>query len=394
MHNLYVPPSRILFFIFLLAVTGFSARALQRSDFPIPKFEIKIPETIETVEADVIRPDITWSSIPIKTNGTDRKYGNIVSMQVYLRTEDFARAEWWAERMEELIRAGKTANIFDRKTIIIFPEHIGTGLVLLDEKESVFDSEDWQKGMDKLVSKHETELVPFLASSKKPASKWEAAFRFKAQKMADVYQQTFSKLAKEYSVPILAGSIILPSPKVVRGSLVIDINGPLYNVSVPFSADGKAMDPLIRKTLITDFEAQILDAGEVAQERTWIVPGWKVGIFIGQEVFNTALYTKLAGRPLDGIVSPAVSFPSFEKEKLKTFINDPSSESLTENEVWEKHGLTKNIKITRAIESVQVFLHGSFFGTKTGGRTYNVRDFINFDSVDSDSDPRILNLYF
>jgi predicted amidohydrolase len=394
MHNLYVPPIKILFFLILLIITGFSARSLQKSDVPIPKFEITIPKPELTNEAEVVRPETTWSNIPIRTNGTDRKYGNIVSMQVYLRTEDFAKAEWWTERVEELVKAGKTANIYDRKTIIIFPEHIGTGLVFLDEKESVFENEDWKKAMETLVSKHETEIVPFLESSKKPAAKWEATLRFKSQRMADVYTQTFSRLAKEYNVPILAGSIILPSPKVVRGALVIDTKGPLYNVSIPFAADGKVMDPIIRKTLITEDEEMLIDAGEMSQDRTWVVPGWKVGVFIGQEVFHGALYEKLRGKPLDGIVSPSVSFPKLSKEKIKNLINDESIHSMNENEIWEKFGLAKFIKTTRAVESVQVFLHGSFFGEKTSGRTYNMRDFINFDSSDSDLEPRILNLYF
>lgn len=394
MHNLYVPPIKIVFFLFLLILTGFSAKFLRQSDVPLPKFEMKIVSTEPVQEAEVERPQLTWSSIPIKTNGTDRKYGNIVSMQVFLRSEDFAKAEWWSERIEELVRAGKTANIYDRKTIIIFPEHVGTGLVLLDEKEAVFESENWKSAMDVIVKKYESEIAPFLDVSKKPAAKWEAVFRYKSQKMADVYTQTFSKLAKENNTPILGGSIILPSPKVVKGSLVIDQNGPLYNVSIPFSADGKVMDPLVRKTLVTEDESLLIDAGEISQDRTWIVPGWKVGVFLGQEVFNSALYERLKGKPLDGLVSPAVSFPNLSKTNLKSFINDDSFLSLSENEIWEKFGLTKFIKTTRAVESVQVFLHGNFFEARTSGRTYNVRDFVNFDSVDSDSEPRILNLYF
>lgn len=394
MHNLYVPPIKIVFFLLLIVLTGFSAKLLRNSDVPIPKFEINIVRVETKNENEVKRPEVTWSTIPIRTNGTDRKYGNIISMQVFLRTEDFAKPEWWTERIEELLKAGKSANIYDRKTIIIFPEHIGTGLVLLDEKESVFEKENWKIAMDEVVSKHENDILSFLSFSKKPAAKWEATLRYKSQRMADVYTQTFSRLAKEYNVPILAGTIILPSPKVVRGTLVIDPTGPLYNVAIPFAADGKVMDPLIRKSLLTDEEGLVLDKGEISQDRTWIVPGWKVGVFIGQEVFNTALYERLRGKPLDGLVSPSASFPSLGKETIRTFINDDTFLTLTENEIWEKFGLTKNIKVTRAVESVHSFLHGNFFGEKTTGRTFNVRDYVNFDFSDSDTEPRILNLYF
>lgn len=391
MHNFFVSPLQIILFLILISITTFSANFLRQTNVPIsiPKIHIQVAE-----DKEVLKPEITWSSIPIKTNGVDRKYGNIISMQVFLRSNDFAKAEWWSERIEELLKAGKTANLYDHKTIIIFPEHIGTGLVFLDEKESVLDTDSWQLAMDNFVTKHEGELLPFTASSKKSSPQWESSFRLKAQKMVDVYQGTFSRLAKEYKVPILAGTIILPSPKVVNGRLVIDLNGPLYNVSIPFSAEGKVMNPLIKKTLLNTEEGKLLEAGDLTQDRIWVVPGWKVGVFIGQEVFNSALFESLRGKPLDGLVSPSVSFPSLDLEKLKPFIDDPTFENLSETEVWEKHGLAKHIKITRAIESVQVFLHGNFFGVSTKGRTYNIRDYVNFEFSDSDLEPRILNLYF
>ncbi len=398
MHNFYVPPFKVLFFAVMLVFTGFSARALQQKDVPIPKFDFHIAsstdEPVIENEAEIERPNLTWSKVQIQTNGADRKYGNIISMQVVLRIEDFAKTEWWNERIEELMLAGKTANIYDRKTIIIFPEHIGTGLIFLDEKEAVFSNDNWKSAMETFVSKHKADIAPFLEFSSKPQAKWEAAFRFQSQKMATAYQQTFAKLARDYKVPILAGSIILPSPKVVRGELVIDPKGPLYNVSVPFSADGKVMDPLIRKTLITQEEDLILSAGEVNQDRTWIVPGWKVAVFIGTEVFNPLLYEKLRGRPLDGLVSPAFSFANLDKERIKPYINDDSFLTFSDPDIWEKFGLTKNIKTTRAVESVQVFLKGNFFEEKAAGRTYNVRDFINYDSATSEVEPQILNLYF
>ncbi|MDZ4724993.1 MAG: hydrolase, carbon-nitrogen family protein [Leptospira sp.] len=396
MHNLYVPPIKILYFIVFLFITGFASQALLRKDVPIPKFEITIAktETESIEESEPLKVEPTWSSITINTNGTDRKYGNMVGMQVYLRANDFAKPEWWSERIEELLKSGKEKNIYDRKTIVIFPEHIGTGLLFVDEKKSIFEEGDINSLIDNFVSKHATEIAPYLENSKKPNSKWEASFRYKSLRMAEVYQETFSRLAKEYKVPILAGSIILPSPKVVKGVLVVDPQGQLYNVSVPFSAEGKVMDPLVRKTLITDEESSFIEAGELTQDRTWIVPGWKVAVFIGQEVFNTALYDRLKGKPLDGLVSPSVSFKKLDQEKIKSFLPNEDLSQLSENEIWEKFGLAKNIKTTRAIDAVQVFMHGSLFGFKTSGRTFNLRDFVNINVSESDNEPRILNLYF
>ncbi|BDA80500.1 carbon-nitrogen hydrolase [Leptospira kobayashii] len=391
MHNFYVSTSRIIFFLILVGITSFAAHSFHSTGVSVPVPSLPLP-TYE--ENEISRAEKSWTTIPIQTNGADRKYGNIISMQVYLDGSDFSKQEWWAERIEELLKTGKDANIYDRKTIIIFPEHIGTGLVFLGQKERVFHSPDWKTAIDTFAIQHEAELVPHLEFSKKAQPKWEAAFRYQSQLMADTYQLTFARLAKEYSVPILAGSIILPSPKIVGGKLIVDPKGPLYNVSVSFSADGRVMDPLVRKTLLTEEEEMILEPGDVAQDRTWVVPGWKVAVFLGHEVFNSALYERLKGRPLDGLVSPAFSFPKLNIEKMKNYINDPEIGSLSENEIWIKHGLSKHIKITRAVESVQVFLHGKFFEEGTSGKTFNIRDFVNKDESESESQPRILNLYF
>ncbi|TGN17103.1 hydrolase, carbon-nitrogen family protein [Leptospira idonii] len=395
MHNLYVPPIKIFIFLFLLGLTGFGAHAFHRADVPTPSLPTIPTYTYKAEEAEVSLAEKTWSNIVIQTNGADRKYGNIISMQVYLRSSDFAKEEWWAGRIEELLKTGKDANIYDRKTIVIFPEHIGTGLVFLGEKESVFEAKSWKSALDLFALKHEADLTPFLPSDvSKPGAKWEASFRLQAQKMADVYQKTFSALAKQYNVPILAGSILLPGPKVVRGTLVIDPKAPLYNVSVPFAADGRVMDPLVKKTVLTDEEESFVTAGEVSQDRTWIVPGWKVGVFVGHEVFHAALYDRLKGRPLDGLVSPGFSFSKMNRERWKDYIQDPEFMSLSDEDVWIKHGLPKHIKTTRAVESVQVFLQGDFFGETASGKTFNIRDFVNQDESGSSKEPRILNLYF
>jgi len=391
MHNFYVSTSRIIFFLILVGITSFTAHSFHSTGVSVPVPSLPVP-TYE--ENEISREEKSWITIPIQTNGADRKYGNIISMQAYLHAGDFSKEEWWAERIEELLKTGKDANIYDRKTIIIFPEHIGTGLVFLGQKERVFNQPNWKSAFDAFASLHESEILPHLEFSKKAQPKWEAAFRYRAQTMADTYQLTFARLAKQYSVPILAGSIILPAPKIVAGKLTVDPKGPLYNVSVSFSADGRVMDPLVRKTILTEDEELILEPGDSTQDRTWVVPGWKVAIFLGHEVFNSALYERLRGKPLDGLVSPAFSFPKMNVEKMKTYINDPEIGNLSENEIWIKHGLSKHIKITRAVESVQVFLHGKFFEQETSGKTFNIRDFVNKDEASSESQPRILNLYF
>lgn len=370
MHNLYVSPQKIILFIVMVFLTATTSQLLNNQSFPIPDF--KLPETkIEFVseeDHDISKPEVTWSEVKIQTNGIDRKYGNIVGMHMVLSQNFFVKEEWWRERIEELLIAGKNANIYDRKTIVIFPEHVGTGLVFLDEKESFMD----QKSIEKALAKKGENFT------------LKDLFYQKSEQMLDVYTRTFSDLAKQYKIPILAGSIVLPNPKLVKGSIVLEPNGPLYNVSIPFSADGKIMDPLIRKTILSDLEKTILESGDVNQDRVWVVPGWKVAVFLGQEVFNEGLYEKLKSRPLDGMVSPSIRYEGLSME----------NKNLNESNIWQKEGMPKFIKLTRAQDLLQVFMEGTLFNEEIKGQTFNLRDFSFEDRAQSTNVPTILNLYF
>lgn len=379
MHNLYVPPYKILLFIILFGFGFFSASILKDDQTTLPKFDIPKPDfsfdfkidlniSKPEVDEEITKPTKSWNDVSIQTNGTDRKYGNLVGIQLVLQPEDFVKEEWWRERIEETLNKAKSSAIFDRKTIVILPEHTGTGLIFLEEKSRFINADSLEIA---LKTKGETFSLSDL-------------FYLKAEKMADVYVRTFSELAKQYNVPILAGTIILPNPKIVKGSLVLDSKGPLYNVAIPFSADGKLMEPLVKKSLLTEEELKILSPGETTQDRVWVVPGWKVAILIGQEVFDINIYNRLVGKPIDGLISPSASYPNMKWQ----------SADLEDSNVWKTEGIPKFIKSTKAQDLVQVFLAGHLYGQQWKGRTFNLRDFTNEDQVRSVESPTILNLYF
>ncbi|PJZ47063.1 hydrolase, carbon-nitrogen family protein [Leptospira brenneri] len=381
MHNLYVPPYKILLFIVLFGFGFFSASILKDNQTTLPKFDIPKPDlsidlkfdfdfnfSKPEVDEEITKPTVSWKEVTIQTNGTDRKYGNLVGIQLVLKPEDFVKEEWWRERIEETLSKGKSSGIFDRKTIVIFPEHTGTGLLYLDEKSRFLNADSLDLA---LKTKGENFTVSDL-------------IYLKAEKMVEVYVRTFSELAKQYNVPILGGTIVLPNPKIIKGSLVIDPKGPLYNVAIPFSADGKLMDPLVKKSILTEDESTILTPGEPTQDRVWIVPGWKVAIFIGQEVFDVNLYNRLVGKPIDGLISPSASYPNMKWQNF----------DLEENQIWKQEGMAKYIKSTKAQDLVQVFMSGHLYGKTWKGKTFNLRDFSNEDQVESVESPTILNLYF
>ncbi|TGM46860.1 hydrolase, carbon-nitrogen family protein [Leptospira biflexa] len=383
MHNLYVPPYKILLFILLFGIGFGTANYLKDNESNLPTSKLDLPKpdfsfnfdfkfdfnfSKPEVDEDIQKPNQTWNEVTIQTNGTDRKYGNLVGIQLVLKPADYVKEEWWKERIEETLIKGKSSGIFDRKTIVIFPEHLGSGLVFLNEKSRFINSETLAEA---LKTKGENFSINELLLSK-------------SELMAEVYVRTFSSLAKEYNVPILGGTIILPNPKIVRGNLVLDPKGPLYNVAIPFSADGKLMEPMVKKSVLAEEEQKVYAAGETNQDRIWIVPGWKVGIFIGQEVFEPSLYSRLTGKAIDGLISPSSVYPNMKW----------SEKDLSDPNIWKQEGMPKFIKSTRAQDLVQVFLSGHLFENHWNGKTFNLRDFAFEDQAVSVESPTILNLYF
>ncbi|TGK53167.1 hydrolase, carbon-nitrogen family protein [Leptospira bouyouniensis] len=383
MHNLYVPPHKILLFILLFGIGFGSATYLKEHESTVPIPKLEMPKTDFSfnfdfnlnfdfskpeVDEEIQKPNKTWNEVSIQTNGTDRKYGNLVGIQLVLKPEDYVKEEWWKERIEETLIQGKKSGIFDRKTIVIFPEHLGSGLIFLNEKSKFLNSDSLS---DALKTKGDNFTLNDLLLSK-------------ANMMADVYVRTFSSLAKDYNVPILGGTIVLPNPKIVKGNLVLDPTGPLYNVAIPFSADGKLMEPIVKKSILSEEEQKVYAAGDINQDRIWIVPGWKVAVFIGQEVFDSSIYSRLTGKAIDGLISPSAVFPNMKW----------SGKDLSDMNVWKQDGMSKYIKTTRAQDLVQVFLSGHLFENHWNGKTFNLRDFTFEDEVISVESPTILNLYF
>lgn len=416
MHNISVSFSRLFVFILVLFGSWYGSKILEKDqqNTPIPtpelvKFQLEIPKfslfktnpnpEIEFSQTDKPIEDLevqeaipTWNRVVIQTNGTNRKYGNLIAIQPKFFFSDFSNETTIAKRLKEIMEQGKVNSLYDRKTIVVMPEHIGSGLVFLDEKQNTFKSMSFNALIQFLNNKYKSELSSISSNSKISRNDIDKVFRLKAQRMSEAYVSLFSKLSKEYSVPIFAGSIILPGPKISNGKISIDTTAPLYNIAVVFGADGRVMEPLVKKTILSEEESLILEKGDVNQNRVWIVPGWKVGVFLGEEVFSEVLFDKLKSRPLDGIVVAGFSNPLGSPKALSRFLPEPVNLD-NETEIWLRYGALKYIQNTKAQDLVQAFASFSVWGQNTRAQSFNVRDFLNQDRANSES-PTIMNLYF
>jgi predicted amidohydrolase len=65
--------------------------------------------------------------------------------------------------------------------------------------------------------------------------------------MAGIYTSGFKSLAKEYSVTIIGGSILLQEPRVLNNKSIDLSNGSLENITAVFNPDGSIQSALTKK---------------------------------------------------------------------------------------------------------------------------------------------------
>lgn len=72
------------------------------------------------MDEDISKPTKSWNDVTIQTNGTDRKYGNLVGIQLVLQPKDFVKEEWWRERIEETFKKEKPPEFLIVKRLLFF----------------------------------------------------------------------------------------------------------------------------------------------------------------------------------------------------------------------------------------------------------------------------------
>jgi predicted amidohydrolase len=378
MHSIYLSISKIVFLVITAVASFYSASFL--TSLELSKKDID--------EARNGRPEIS-----IEINGTNRRYGNIVAFQTFLIPINFATTEIYYETLKHYLKKAQDNGFLDSKTLVVFPEHIGSGLVYLNEKRPAFKANSISQSFRYIGFYNYNEYSEFAKKSESENKEIQAIFNLKAESMAKNYQMVFSKLAKEFAVTILAGSIILPNPEIKNNQLEIS-TGDLYNTSVVFMSNGELAPILVKKISLNSIESKFIKKGDINQERILSVPGWKIAIMIGEDSLFKENYTEINSKQVDAIINPSFSInpiemPTSDEQKILQ-----SYESKETNDIWFYNGANEKIKNTKAIEAIQVFFRGEIFDFDLNGLSYTNRESKYINRVKEDQKAVLLNLYF
>ncbi|MHC5351969.1 hydrolase [Metapseudomonas furukawaii] len=170
-------------------------------------------------------------------SGSAGEQGNLLAIRPLLYPSDYRDPELLRMKIAAALDLAKARGLLNARTVVALPDHIGTWLLLQDEKHSLYQARAFTE-VDRLLTLSHPSLLGrrFLQGQDLE----EALLRAKARRMARDYQKLFERLAGQYRVTILAGSILLPSPSFRDGKLRAG-HGDLVNLSLAFAPDGSVI---------------------------------------------------------------------------------------------------------------------------------------------------------
>lgn len=164
--------------------------------------------------------------------------GNLLLIRPQLYPMDYQSPAHLRLKLAAALDNARDAGLLGPDTLVALPEHIGTWLLARGEKVEFYQARSRQEVRDWLLLGNPLLAIEALLLNLDAERLDEALLRMKAEQMAEDYQQLFGGLAREYRVTLLAGSILLPEPRVEDGRLRSG-EGPLRNLSLVFSPQGR-----------------------------------------------------------------------------------------------------------------------------------------------------------
>ena len=319
-------------------------------------------------------------SLVEKLSTSDTSDRMLIGIQPYMEVQDYFYKATFKEKLSNYLHEAKNQGVLSKQSVVIFPEYVGTWLVLEGEKRAISKEKTLTDAMTLMVLSNFFEFGIFYFQHHGEKDKAAAAlFRMKSRKMAKSYYLTFSELAKEFKTTLVAGSIILPEPRVVNGELEIDPRGKLYNASFVFGSDGKIIGKPILKTFPIESEQDFLTSASAEELPMFELPIGKTSVLICADSWFPSAYENARKNQAELILVPSYCTGegtmaklwqgySGQEEPAGTDLSDIGN--ITEQAAWEKYALPGQIKKSGASYGMNVFLRGKLWDLGTDGQPF------------------------
>jgi len=307
----------------------------------------------------------------------DSGKGNVIGINTYMLPQDYATADHFFLKLDGYLSICKEKGWMNSKTTVIFPEYIGTWLVLEGEKNSAYDAPTADRALRGFVLSNFFSYLHawFMAPDEAKDKVKHSVFSTKGQRMANLYQRTFSKLSKKYGVTIIAGSILLPNPE-VSGNDIITHKGSLENISAVFNPDGSMQQKLSRKAFPIADELPFVKKCPISDLPVYSLPLGKTSVLVCADSWFPESYTSVDQEGLKLIAVPSytqtdhsmgskwVGYSGADEPKD---VDSTDIGKITLREAWLKYTMPQRIRTTRAGYGMTVSLRGKLWDLGTDG---------------------------
>ncbi|EKR08792.1 MULTISPECIES: nitrilase-related carbon-nitrogen hydrolase [Leptospira] len=323
----------------------------------------------------------TWEQTPdsklkrIESFGKNLKKGNLLGIQPWMNPIDYSNEINFSKKIQSYLEEANKKGYINPKTIVVFPEYLGTWLVIAGEKTSVIRSDKLEDSMQTLILSNPIGFILNFFKAQGKDKIRDALFRMKAEKMLSIYSNTFSNMAKKWRITIVAGSILLPEPYVIEGKIQIR-NGALKNASYVFLPDGRVAENSPEKIYPIEDEKSFVEASTLKNLKIIQSPAGNIGVLVCADSWYPEVYEIFKKQNVNFVVVPSYVAPDgamsevwkgYNGSKNPTDIRSEDVHRISEGEAWLKYALAGRILKSGATHGMNVFLRGSLWDLGSDG---------------------------
>lgn len=306
--------------------------------------------------------------------GQPGERGNLLGIQPELFAADYQSVDRLRLKLAAYLEKARSEGLLNERTIVVLPEHIGTWLVAAGEKDQVYSAHSLDDAMLWLAAANPMKLARALVAAEGEQRLVDALFRMKATRMAGDYQALFGGLAREFGITLVAGSILLPEPRVEGGNLLAD-SGPLYNVSLVFDRKGLPIGQPQRKLYPIRDEQGFTAAADAGQLKVLDTPAGRLGVLICADSWYPTGYAALREQGVELLAVPAFLSGNGSWGKPWNGYNGAPTPAdvtvqageLSEGEAWQRLAMAGRLPDSGARAGLTVFLRGQLWDLGSDG---------------------------
>lgn len=262
---------------------------------------------------------------------------NLVAVQARMAVEDYATPERFQQRMSGLMEQAVAGLDRSLPTLVAYPEAIGLYLSFVPQYyDLVKDCRSMTQAALRVIPRHLPHLLR--VGLRHRAFGLPTVFLDSALQAERWYRDVFSKLAREYGVWLLGGSIYLPFIEEEIGKGRYFLSNRVHNIAYFFAPNGLCLRRVPKVNLAPPTENRV---GFRGADRSLLLPIdtelGRIGIAICYDAFHHSLIEHYDALGCQIILQPSYNEHPWDAPNW----NDPT---MKESQVWLEHGLASLIQ--------------------------------------------------